>query len=202
MVQRKRQLINAPHVGPLNDWVRSVSVERGRSIRDSESVTPWFDPSMAGVNTKVLVLLEAPGRRATASRGSGFVSIDNNDGTAANLFTLFQESGLQRADVALWNIVPWYLPAGQKTKPTKRSDVLEAQPFVEQLIPLFSQLRIVVTMGKMAGAGWSTLCQGSSMISNLSWRAVPHPSATNLNVNPSFREDIRNAFMDASAQIG
>ncbi len=196
-VERKLKLVDEPHLKPLNDWVRSLNHARTGSTADLESTAPWFDPSGGGVNARVLFLLEAPGSRSSASRGSGFVSIDNTDATAANLYALTHEAGLDRAAFALWNIVPWYLPEGTRTKATKRADVLEAGPHLESLIGLFTDLELVVTMGAFAQEGWEMLRRRSPGTAVLNWTAVPHPSATNLNTRPHHRGQILHAMQEA-----
>ncbi|WP_165968696.1 uracil-DNA glycosylase [Arthrobacter crusticola] len=200
-MKRKLKLVDEPHVRPLNDWVRSLNHARTGSTADPESTAPWFDPSGGGVNARVLFLLEAPGSRSSASRGSGFISIDNNDATAANLYALTQKAGLDRATFALWNIVPWYLPEGTRTKATKRADTLEAGPHLESFVELFTDLDRVVTMGTFAREGWEVLRRRSPGTAALNWTAVPHPSATNLNTRPHHREQILHAMQEAGRLV-
>ncbi|QGG94373.1 uracil-DNA glycosylase family protein [Actinomarinicola tropica] len=54
---------------------------------------PWFDPASGGTHSRVLLLLEAPGGKTVSS---GFISPDNNDGSAALVFELRDEAGLAR----------------------------------------------------------------------------------------------------------
>ncbi len=68
-VARKLALLDKPHVKPLSDFVRHLRDERG----GDESI-PWFDPTEAGTEARILMLLEAPGRKATSAQGSGFIS--------------------------------------------------------------------------------------------------------------------------------
>jgi len=59
-------------------------VERLRASAPDRDV-PHFDPTQASTDARVVLLLEAPGRRgATVRRGSGFISPDNDDATAEN----------------------------------------------------------------------------------------------------------------------
>ena len=58
---RKLALLGAPHVAHLTDYARRLRVGRG-----GDEPIPWFDPTDADINARMLVLLEAPGRRATA----------------------------------------------------------------------------------------------------------------------------------------
>ena len=55
-----------------------------RSLRSGlGKAVPDVDPLDGGVNARLLILLETPGPRVL---GTGFVSRDNPDGTAANMF--------------------------------------------------------------------------------------------------------------------
>ncbi|NOJ60898.1 PDDEXK nuclease domain-containing protein [Arthrobacter sp. 260] len=196
-VERKLSLLDEAHVKPLNDWVRDLN--RARATSASESVVPWFDPSGGGINARVLFLLEAPGSRSSASRGSGIISIDNNDGTAANWFTLIQQAALPREAFASWNIVPWYLPDGSRTRTTRMADVVEATSDLETVLDLFPHLQLVIPMGTLARAGWELLRSRSPKIATIPWETVPHPSATNLNTRPAQRDQILQV-MTAAAQ--
>lgn len=197
-VARKMSLLDAPHVKPLNDWVRELNRRRTDDATAPESMAPWFDPSGGGVNARILFLLEAPGSRSSASRGSGIISIDNNDGTAANCFNLMNEARLRRPDCLNWNIVPWYLPAGTRTRATRASDVVEATRDVEEFLALLPTLELVIPMGTHSTAGWNLLRARSHQIGELAFRPVPHPSATNLNTRPEQRDTIRSVMQEAA----
>jgi len=81
VVADKRRRIHDRHVAPLNRLVEEMNAGR-------EHLAPWFDPDGGGISARVLFLLENPGRRATATGGSGFISADNKDDTAANFFRM------------------------------------------------------------------------------------------------------------------
>jgi hypothetical protein len=90
-LDRKRRLRTAPHVAPLAAYVDRMRAERAGDR------FPDFDPTEAGVTARILLLLEAPGGKATMERdGSGFVSPDNNDGTAQNMWCLLRDAGVDR----------------------------------------------------------------------------------------------------------
>src|SRR3954462_13447146 len=111
VVRAKLERLDEPHIAPLTRFVRTLRAERG----GGEAV-PWFDPSEGRINARILILGEAPGPRALGqqgprpkSRGSGFISPDNNDGTAENCWRALREANIARQHVVTWNIVPWYV---------------------------------------------------------------------------------------------
>jgi hypothetical protein len=71
---------------------------------------------------------------ATASRGSGFISVGNNDGTAADFFRMRDQAGLPRDQLVAWNVVPWYQPDGQHTANAIRQDVTSALPWLARFL--------------------------------------------------------------------
>lgn len=107
---------------------------------------PDFDPTEAGVEAPILLLLEAPGAKATRERGgSGFVSPDNDDGTAENMWRLLREAGIdRRREVVTWNVVPWYIGSDRKIRPADSDDLLEGRRYIQELRELLPALRVVV----------------------------------------------------------
>jgi hypothetical protein len=192
--------LDEPHVKPLNDLVRAICKETGGEV-------PWFDPDTGGVDSRALLLHEAPGRRARArtgsrgsANGSGIISLDNNDVSAANSWCLYQEAGLPRELVVPWNIVPWYLGSAVKIRAAKKDDVAEAQPYLAWLIALLPGLRIVVALGGAARDGWLRyLTSDDSCL--LPTLACPHPGAQSINPNPQNRETIRRVFTKTAAMV-
>lgn len=84
--------------------------------------------------------------------GSGFISSDNNDVTAENLWRARQSSGLVDG-VLIWNIVPWYL--GPASKKPKSADLQEGASYLRELIAILPELHTVVTLGNFPRRGWS-----------------------------------------------
>ncbi len=155
---------------------------------------PWFDPTDAGVRARILLLLEAPGRRATAKQGSGFVSADNDDPTAENAWHLYREAGIDRAtDIVVWNVIPWYIGTDTGVRAWTHRDLHEAREVVRDLLEQLPDLRVVVLQGKAAAAAWERLDIDLPVIRS------PHPSPQNLNTRPAMRESILTALRAAKA---
>ena len=85
LAERRELLAAAEDTLPLEAWARDV--EERRRTRQPEIVVPHFDPAETGVRSQVLLLLEAPGPKTVPEwGGSGFISVDNDDPTAQNLW--------------------------------------------------------------------------------------------------------------------
>jgi uracil-DNA glycosylase len=181
---RKRALRGALHMAPLAAYVD------GLRVKYTDDRVPDFDPTEAGVRARILILAEAPGPRATVERGgSGFVSPDNDDGSAEAMWRLFAELGLDRAtEVVTWNVVPSYLGDDTAIRAAKTSDIVAARPSIEELVELLPNLRVVLLLGKSAQRGWAHLGLALPTV------AAPHPSPQNLNTRPEARDQLRDAI--------
>lgn len=185
--------IDESHVGPLNGLVRDIKAEIGGEV-------PWFDPDSGGVHARALLLYEAPGARATGPSGprgravgSGVISPDNNDATAENSWLLYQEANLARHLTVVWNIVPWYIGTPTAIRGANSDDVADAQPYLDRLIRLLPDLRVVVALGDNARDGWLRylLREDAPLLPTL---ACPHPSPRVLQVRPAHRKLILAAL--------
>lgn len=83
--------------------------------------------------------------------GSGFISVDNDDGTAENVWRARNAVGLHTGMLS-WNIVPWYLGAASR-KPTSQELEVGGRELLG-LLPLLPQLSTVVLAGLHARNGW------------------------------------------------
>ena len=178
-------------LGPFVDELRRDWPDRG---------IPGFDPKDGGSAAKVLFLLEAPGPRAL---DSNFVSRDNNDQTAANFKALQAEAKIERAETALWNVVPWYIGNADRTKirPARVSDLREADAQLVKLLHLLRPaLRAVVLVGRKAR---------HKSVRALIEREAPrvgvfecyHPSPLVLNGRPQNRHAILEVLLDVRGWV-
>ena len=171
-------------VQPLRAWAAELAARRG-------VVVPQFDPAEAGVDAKVLFVLEAPGPMTNAKNlkpGSGFISADNTDSTAAAIWNARDAAGLH--DGALhWNFVPWYLGMA-KRKPTA-AELREGAVELRTLLLLLPCLELVALSGVKAQMGWRKhiaplLVDGPEVVN------IWHPGDQSLN-QPGRRDDFNQS---------
>jgi hypothetical protein len=152
LASRNEMLLTAAQTLPLEAWARDV--EERRRGRRPDAVLPHFDPAEAGIEARALVLLEAPGPKTVPEwGGSGFISVDNNDPTAQNMWTARNDTGLHD-HVLAWNIVPWVL--GRASVKPAASDLAQGAVELRGLLGLLPDLRVIILSGQKAQEGWDT----------------------------------------------
>lgn len=131
----------------FNDLVDLIRMER--DVPDI--FVPRFDPRNGNETARILFLFEAPGRAAILN---GKISFDNEDDTARNFKSQLEEAGISRDDIAMWNIVPWYLGNDEVTKirPAQLKNILEARKYLGLLVSpgCMPNLRCVMLVGGAA----------------------------------------------------
>lgn len=158
---------------------------------------PYVDPDCGGVGARVLLLLEAPA--GAAAHGSGMLSADNDDGTAANVWTAYRHSGLPRQWGMHWNAVPWYMGVPGRIRPATSQDIDDGRDWLFRLVDLMPDLRVVLTLGNsardaVAPAKVQLESRGLHLLS------AKHPSQRVINITKGVaREEIHAAFVQARA---
>jgi len=181
-------LLTAPHHAPLHAYVQDL---RG-NLQERALDVPELDPLGGGVHARILCLLEAPGPKAAARwGGSGFISVDNDDPTAHNMFTLTQEAGVPREWFLAWNIVPWYVGSGNRIRSVQWDEIEEGRGHLRALLALLPEVRVVVTLGRPAADGWAELAsEFPTVVTLTTW----HPSGQNLNPHPERRAHVQETL--------
>ncbi|MGC5224734.1 uracil-DNA glycosylase [Micromonospora sp. DT81.3] len=152
VADRRAMLHSSSTASPLTDWLDRLIAARESAGLPAEM--PYVDPLDAGIEARVLIVLEAPGPMTNAFNalpGSGFISSDNDDATAENLWLARQHAGLIDG-VVIWNAVPWYLG------PTKRKPLVADKEaggaILRDLTQMLPELHTVVPLGDHARATW------------------------------------------------
>jgi len=177
------------HMTKLTAFVRRI-----RRDPTSGGNVPDFDPLDGGERARVLVLLEAPGRKAVAT---GFISRDNPDPTAANFFRVLKASQLPRRDTVLWNIVPWYIGTPDRIRAAHSSDVEHGRMWLRRLLSYLPRLDFIV----LVGAAAQTVHPWLSTRTAVRILACHHPSPKVFNRWPDRRRENVEAFRYIRSQL-
>jgi uracil-DNA glycosylase len=149
-----------------------------------EADVPGFDTKNGNENAKYLFLMEAPGPKA---KTSGKISFENEDDTARNLKEQLEEAGIDRGDIALWNVVPWFI--GKKDEKSIRAatgeDVKSGWKYLEQLVCAMPKLKCIFLVGGAARRAHLDL----SGITTARIVCCHHPSGRVMNLNPAAKEE-------------
>ncbi|WP_395609583.1 uracil-DNA glycosylase [Pseudomonas sp. B22129] len=187
----KRMLqLGEPHIHSLTTFVDQLRESAGPGVG-----IPYFDPWDGGVDAEALFLLEAPGAKAVAS---GFISRNNPDETAKNMFELGVEAGIDRKHTVLWNVVPWYIGTGTKIRAATPLDLEAGLQPLPRLLALLPKLRTVVLLGRKAEKAAATI---ASVRPDLKLFICAHPSPLYVNNATGNREKILKILRQVSAHL-
>lgn len=176
---------------PLSSFVDRIRAEQklGRQVPD-------FDPDNGNETAKYLFVLEAPGPKAVQT---GLVSFENPDQTARNFRDQLAQAEISRQDIAVWNIVPWYVGNQERTqiRAVQRDEVALGTEYLRQLLALLPSLRCIVLVGSAARRAHVPL----SAVTTARILSCHHPSPRAMNLLPSAKlENIKVfKFMRLSA---
>jgi uracil-DNA glycosylase len=193
VVDAKNRHLRDAHIAPFTDLVQEIRRKTGNEF------VPFVDPTLGGINARVLFVLENPARPAALSngKGSGMLSPDNDDGTAENLWKWYLEASLPRSMAMHWNAVPWFTGDERRNKSANRSSVIEGVPWLVRVIRLLPQLRLAVAMG--GPARWAAaFYQDHLDVKPVRWLEAPHPGNRVRNRYPEQWVESRAAFHKAA----
>jgi uracil-DNA glycosylase len=183
----RRTLLDAPHIAPLVAYGALLAERHGKAVPD-------VDPLDGGVDARLLILLETPGPKVL---GTGFVSRDNPDGTAANMFRFLAQAGIARSDTVIWNIVPWLIQtAGERNRNPTRAEVAEGLCHLPDFLDLLPRLELAVLAGRKAEAAVGLL-----ETRRIPCLTMPHPSPTYVCTSPDVALRISVCLGKASERL-
>ena len=128
--------------------------------------------------------MEAPGPKA---KTSGIISIENDDPTANNLKKQLEAAGIEPQDIALWNVVPWFI--GKKNSTSIRAatgqDVKDGSKYLELLVHAMPNLKCIFLVGGAARRAHLDL----SGMTTARIVCCHHPSGRVMNLNRAAKEE-------------
>lgn len=184
VIARRRTMLVESHIAPLASYVAG--------LRRQEPQTEFqdFDPLDGGVGADMLFLLEKPGPMTSPTGkkvGSGFISRNNDDPTAENVFHFMRSAGIERKRVVLWNVIPGW----NSTIKYNVAEIRRGVDEVRHLLPLLSRLRTVVLVGGPARRAHRLL---QTARPDLVIHTSAHPSARCFQFNPEQWRAIAGAW--------
>lgn len=185
---KRREALTGAHMRVLEDYRASLAARHGD--------VPHFDPFDGGEAARCLLLLETPGPRAGAIR---FVSRDNPTATARNITRFCEAAGLWRADMVLWNTVPWVIhEPGARNRAPRRAEIAAGVALLPGLLALLPKLRVVILSGRVARNAGTVV---GSARPGLPLLVMPHPSPVYVNTKPTIAPAIIAIFREAAAIV-
>jgi hypothetical protein len=182
------------HIAPINRLVDALRESGGRWL-------PYVAPMYGGVSARLLSLLRDPGPMTQSHKGSGFLSMENDDATAEAISQYFAAAGIGAIDIVPWNVYPWYI--NRAPKASELNDGIEP---LRRVIGLLPHLRVVMLHGGSAVDGWKRFArQHQSPVTALGLVVIEtyHTSRqafwhSDPSVRESRREHLRGAFTEAA----
>jgi uracil-DNA glycosylase len=164
-------------------------VNQIRTDRQLTREVPSFDPKNGNESAKLLFLLEAPGAQAVKS---GLISFDNPDPSARNFRNQLEKAGIRREEIALWNIVPWYIGNKETTsiRAARGSDIEAGIKYLAPLVSAMPNLRCVILVGGAARRAHVFL----SRTTTARIMSCHHTSAKVQNSNPNAAQENLEVF--------
>ncbi|MDZ4737844.1 MAG: uracil-DNA glycosylase [Rhodospirillaceae bacterium] len=184
-------MLDQPHIAPLTKYVLRL-----RELGHGD--IPFFDPMDGGIHAPLLFIQQNPGPKAIKS---GFISRNNDDPTAQNLFEIFCEAGIPRKKTLLWNIVPWYdvsKPPEDRRNVTPK-EVKDGAIHLQNLMELLTNLRVMVAVGQKSRNAISAATASGAIILRASVHLMHshHTSQLALNGAPGRRKQILDVWKSA-----
>jgi hypothetical protein len=95
--------IREPQVHAINSLCDELAKEK-----PTFSV-PYIAPHYSASTARILALSSNPGPMAGGAKGSGMLSRENNDGSAARMGDVYERVGLADEHIVPWNAYPWHV---------------------------------------------------------------------------------------------
>jgi len=177
---KREEMLDYQHMKDLKKFVEGIRNQLGQNY-----AVPHFDPTDGGKEAKALFVLEATGPKA---KKTNYISRDNPDPTATSMRKLLDETGFEKHETILWNIVPWYIykceNGKERIRPPTQNEVELGSEYLKELIDLLPNLKVVVLVGRSAQRAWPEI----TLASAVRMLGSKHPSRKSRNDQAHIRE--------------
>lgn len=132
--------IRDPRVSAINALCDQLMLELpGFSV-------PYIAPHYGASTAVILALSSNPGPQAGGTKGSGMLSRENNDGSAARMGVIYEAVGLTDDQIVPWNAYPWHV---HETHPNGLPNSLidDGLDPLKRLLDLHPNIRSIVAHG-------------------------------------------------------
>jgi hypothetical protein len=191
MTERRRRLemLDEPQVEPLSRFLQHICND------NPDKCVLHVDPRDGGIHCKALFLMLAAGTNSTSS---GFLSIDNTDGTAKNFRELFRVASIPRKDFLLWNIIPWTIGKDSEgNREMKDRDIEKGLQYLGVLFKRLQQLKVIVLLGKNTHIYKDRIQQ----FKGLPILEAAHPTPTVFNCHRKVKAQTQATFLEVARHI-
>lgn len=134
-----------PHVAPINRYVDALREESGQWL-------PYVAPTYGGVDARLLSLFQDPGPKTRAGDGTGMLSVENPDNSAARYLRLLTDADIDVRETLSWNSYPWYI-----NRPPSDQELDTALPVLVRILEMLPRLEVVMLQGGTARQEWKRL---------------------------------------------
>ncbi|WP_104118428.1 uracil-DNA glycosylase [Arthrobacter sp. B1805] len=144
-----KQGIHLPFITTINSLVEDLREDEPPTGR---GWVPYVAPNHGGAEAPVLSVLRDPGSMTSEARGSGMLSVENDDVTAALQCELLENAGLTPKNITPWNAYPWY--RHDQSSGLSSRQVTEGIDPLRRLVGLLPDLKVVLLQGREAQLLW------------------------------------------------
>ena len=132
--------IREPQVRAINTLCDQLMAEL------PEFTMPYIAPHYGASTASILALSSNPGPQAGGVNGSGMLSRENNDGSAARMGVIYEAVGLTDDQVMPWNAYPWHV---HESHPNGLPNTLidEGLDALKRVLELHPNIRSIVAHG-------------------------------------------------------
>ena len=153
------------HIKPINDYVDEISTP--------DLWVPYVAPIHGGINARVLSVLRDPGPATRKDKGSGFISIENDDPTAERQCARFASVGVSACDILPWNAYPWFI-----NRAPKAAELEAGVDTILEMLHLAPAVQVVLLQGGDALRSWHRVLRRAPNTANeLTVISTYHPGA-------------------------